>query len=35
MYMDEDGPTKPVESLNNICLSVPVHLILGARKDFM
>jgi len=35
MYMDEEGPTKPVESLNNICLSVPVHLILGARKDFM
>ncbi|KAF9474607.1 hypothetical protein BDN70DRAFT_884596 [Pholiota conissans] len=35
MYMDEEGPIKPVETLDRICHSVPVHLILGAIPDLI
>ncbi|PPR04917.1 hypothetical protein CVT24_007161 [Panaeolus cyanescens] len=35
MYMDEGGPTKPVEALNIISQRMPVHLILGDKKDLI
>lgn len=35
MYRDMEGPTKPVEMLNQVCTSVPVHLILGRKHDVM
>ncbi|KAF8164732.1 Alpha/beta hydrolase fold-1 [Crassisporium funariophilum] len=35
MYLDEEGPTKPVEDLNKICHHIPVHLILGQICDFI
>ncbi|KAF9040786.1 Alpha/Beta hydrolase protein [Panaeolus papilionaceus] len=35
MYMDEPGPVKPVDDLNVISHSIPVHLILGEKKDFV
>ncbi|KAJ7661422.1 Alpha/beta hydrolase fold-1 [Mycena polygramma] len=35
MYRDPDGATKPVECLNRIARTRPVHLILGAIPDFI
>ncbi|KAF8815782.1 alpha/beta-hydrolase [Phlegmacium glaucopus] len=35
MYLDVDGPTKPVEDLNIICHRIPTHLILGQLADFI
>jgi len=35
MYVDEDGPTKPVEDLNKLCHRIPTHLILGQLPDLM
>jgi len=33
MYMDHDGPTKPVEDLNRVCARMSVHIIFGDVKD--
>ncbi|KAF7291785.1 Abhydrolase domain-containing protein mpaH [Mycena chlorophos] len=35
MYRDPDGATKPVETLNRICPTMPVHVILGEIADFV
>ncbi|KAJ7196947.1 Alpha/beta hydrolase fold-1 [Mycena pura] len=35
MYRDPDGATKPMETLNRICRTLPVHLILGSIYDFL
>lgn len=35
MYRDVEGPTKPVEDLNEICHRIPIHLILGKVDDLM
>ncbi|KAF8954108.1 Alpha/beta hydrolase fold-1 [Flammula alnicola] len=35
MYLDEEGPTKPVEVLNKVCHRIPVHLILGEIPDMI
>lgn len=35
MYLDEEGPIKPVEVLDDICHTMPVHVILGDSPDFM
>ena len=35
MYRDIEGPTKPVEDLDEICHRIPIHLILGKVGDLM
>ncbi|KAJ7062796.1 Alpha/beta hydrolase fold-1 [Mycena amicta] len=35
MYRDPDGATKPVETLNRLCHTIPIHLILGSVPDFI
>ncbi|KDR74241.1 hypothetical protein GALMADRAFT_249994 [Galerina marginata CBS 339.88] len=35
MYLDTEGSIKPVEDLDRICHSVPIHLILGEKPDFI
>ena len=35
MYMDIEGPTKPIQDLNKICHRIPTHLILGQIADLM
>lgn len=35
MYMDAEGPTKPVKDLNKICHQIPTHLILGQISDLI
>ncbi|KAF8622431.1 hypothetical protein AX15_007015 [Amanita polypyramis BW_CC] len=35
MYNDEEGSTKPVEVLNKICKTFPIHLILGKKPDLI
>ncbi|KAF9530923.1 Alpha/Beta hydrolase protein [Crepidotus variabilis] len=35
MYEDIDGPTKPVEVIQNICHRTPIHLLLGEYADFV
>ncbi|KAJ6579648.1 Alpha/beta hydrolase fold-1 [Mycena vulgaris] len=35
MYRDPDGATKPTETLNRLCRTHPVHLILGDVADFV
>ncbi|KAJ7166055.1 Alpha/beta hydrolase fold-1 [Mycena filopes] len=35
MYRDPDGATKPMQTLNALCLTHPVHLILGGVADFI
>ncbi|KAJ7499893.1 Alpha/beta hydrolase fold-1 [Mycena latifolia] len=35
MYRDPDGATKPTQTLNRLCRTYPVHLILGSNADFV
>lgn len=35
MYMDEEGPIKPVKILDEICPRIPVHLVLGGVPDLI
>jgi len=35
MYLDVEGPTKPVEMLNTVCHKMPVDVILGEYFDLM
>ncbi|KAJ7775678.1 Alpha/Beta hydrolase protein [Mycena maculata] len=35
MYRDPDGATKPMDTLNRMCHTRPVHLILGGIPDFV
>ncbi|THV00009.1 hypothetical protein K435DRAFT_470597 [Dendrothele bispora CBS 962.96] len=35
MYRDPEGGTKPVDSLNQFCQEIPVHLVLGGSHDFL
>jgi len=33
MYLDRDGPTKPVEDLNKACAQISVHIVFGDIND--
>ena len=35
MYNDVEGPNKPVEVLDAICHTIPIHLILGEIADYI